>query len=188
MVTIFVPFENKKIAKSLGAIFNQENRTWEIPDDLDPEVTDFLCNLSEMDTSEVVEEDTDEICENKDSCTVNSSVTIEIHQPNDWTQILQADDTLVAAMAVRDYGLPEREEDRTSLLKILGKRRVGDYAISYDSLCGCSEAFASAYPISLITKLVQENVTAQNRYADEIRTSMRLSNEEKALLMFVLPA
>ena len=189
MKTIIVPFESKKIAHNLGAVFNQKLRIWEIPDDLDPDVAEFLSNLPEMETDDAGEDDNISEIENNISNDKNNITPITpIHQANDWSQILQSDDTLIAAMAVRDYGLPEKEEDRTLLLKILGKRRNGDYAISYDALCGCSEIFASTYPISLITKLIQENVTAQNRYAEEIHTSMRLTDEEKALLMFALPA
>lgn len=191
MKVITVPFQSKRIARTLGATFNQQSREWEIPDDMDPEIAEFLSNLIDLDENDSFENDT--IVEN----TVESAATevpdksknlVPAKIENDWKQILETDDTLVAAMAIRDYGLPESEQDRATLLKLLGKRRNGDYVISYDSLCGCSDVFASTYPINLITKLVQENVTSQNRYADEIRSSMRLSDEEKALLMFVLPA
>lgn len=188
MKEIIVPFQNKKVARTLGAVFNLKTRKWEIPDDMDPEVADFLCNL--CDIEEIVEEE----IETQQPDSIKSDMvlptnSIHINAPsNDWSTILASDDTLIATMAVRDFGLPDTENERASLLKILGKRRDSDYVVSYDSLCGCSEVFASTYPISLVTKLVQENVTAQNRYVEEIRTSMRLSEEEKALLLFALPA
>lgn len=185
MQTVTIPFSKKKLARTCGLSFDTTTRKWNIPDDLDAEVADFFRNLAEMEECEDYTEDEFEMVVPEENYKPNREFICE--DSNNWKLILETDDTLQAAMAIRDLGLPANEDDRTELLTILGKRRQGDYAISYDSLCGCSDIFKTTYPIQMITRLIKENVTAKNHYAEEIRTSMRLSPEEKALLMFVLP-
>lgn len=195
MKTIAVPFDKKRKARECGIIFDIRTRQWLLPDTLTPLQETFLKELENnqptADKEFAVEKFMEIPLEIVESITKLSSVKNSSVEDSDneeiWKEALTKDDTLWAAMIIRDYGLPKKEETRTELLKILSKRRESDYAITYDAMCGCSKEFAQTYPINEIARLIRENVTAQNRYTEEIRSSVKLSEEQKALLLFALP-
>ena len=184
MQEIIVPFYCKSKARNAGAYFDRESRKWFIPDDIPDENRLILQNL-QYETEEIIEDEVPYILQEEEI-----EVPIILQSPSntliDWPNIIEKQDTLQIASYIRDYGMPESEEDRTRLLTILSLRRPKEYPISYDHLLNCSEGFAALYPQSRCMELIKSCITGTKPYTEEINHS-NLSKEEKALLFFLLP-
>ena len=76
-------------------------------------------------------------------------------------------DTLKLAYLIKKYGLPDDTELRTKILLNLNINNEDNYKIDYFKLCDCCDNMKS-------------------NYIEEINQA-DISNEDKALLFFVLP-
>lgn len=192
MEEIKVSFSQKAAAHQLGAFFDTANtRKWYIPDDVADDVREALRNLKNA--PEIVSDislcdtnnDTDSDHFDTDMCAPFSGIS-DLNE-EEWDSVLEKEDVLRTLMAIRDCGIPENENQRIRMLQILSRRRPGDYPVTYDGVCACCDQFETVYPIEDIVRMMQDNVTGINSYAEEIRMSLRLNEEEKALLLFVMP-
>lgn len=180
---ITVPFEKKELARSLQIKFDRTERKWYIPTELEAQTEDILKQLN--DTS-IIEPhiDSSEVSTHSNIERISSIIT---HiQVNNWNEILENRNTLECALGIQKFGLPETTEQRTTLLQILGSRRDGQYPITYDGMLILSKEFEEAYSPEYVTELVQNCITGERPYQEEIHQS-QLSEEEKALLFLVLP-
>lgn len=192
MEQIRIPFHCKSLAHELGVQFDLQTRSWYIPDGTSDEIAQRMRDLEFMDENpenSLVEDEnlhTNEDTNSIDLCN-NIDTQISHHSDISWGPILEKEDTLYTAMMIRDYGMPEDENTRTLILRLLGRRHPGDYPIKFDDLCVCSTDFSNRYPDQVIENLVMENITSSERYEEQIRDSQTMTDEEKALLLFVLP-
>lgn len=195
---IVVPFEKKAQANKLGVLFDITSRQWYIPEDANEETAEALRSLANVSTDSSETDFCNTDTDNNDQNFVdNSSIrntnksSIFVRNSNsevpNWSELLAAEDTLRIALAIRDSGMPPSEEERECLFKILSRRKPGDYPVTYEGMLECSELFAESYSMEYAENLVKSCTFGQKFYADEIRES-DLTNEQKAFLMFVLPA
>lgn len=107
---------------------------------------------------------------------------------NEHKELLNKElDSLYLAYLVKEYGLPEDKEDRVKILLQLNKSGENIYKINYFKLCDCCKEFKDTYPfMERVLPLIQNNIKSQASYIEEINHS-NLEDEEKALLLFVLP-
>lgn len=149
----------------------------------EPEILDGITGAhhEEKTISETCE--TEIIPETKNINTEQLEATIDSQS---WTSVLEEKNTLKIALFVQKYGLPNLENDRITMLKILSKRLPGEYPITYDGMLEISEEFCQKYSEEYVQNLLSQCITGQRNYVDEVRDSL-LSEEEKALLFFVLP-
>lgn len=106
-----------------------------------------------------------------------------------WNEILselEKISNLKILQILQKIGLPKTEKERTELLIRLNHFCEGDYPITYEGVCMFSNEFHDAYPKSHVISLIQHVITGAKPYPMEINHS-NLSEEEKALLFFVLP-
>lgn len=177
---ISVPFPQKKRARENGAYFDKKSRKWFIPKKIDADKANILRNLcTTKEEARVVEISEQDIPKNENILMNNDAFN--------WEQIILSNISLEAALAIMKHGLPNDTETRARLLQVLGNRCPGQYDIEYDSMIKCSEIFANVYPTERIQSLVESVIGGDGRPFMEIINSANISNEEKALLLFVIP-
>lgn len=211
---ITVLFKYKKKAHDLGAIFG-EDRCWYIPEGISEENKVLLHFLGsdeipktakEEDNKEdieigmnppIIEEDTEinvedstDITETEEQAENNavskvSNVAID-YDGFDFNKILEFNDTLATAYAIKKHGLPDDPDMCTKILNNLRKRTPGQYPIDYQGMLQCSPAFEKKYNEEYVTRLIQENINNTGRI-EEMVTYANITEEEKALLLLVLP-
>lgn len=106
-----------------------------------------------------------------------------------WAEIMPVIDTtdnIVILQTIQTNGLPASSEERAALLRRLRVRGLGDYPITYEGVCIFSDEFLDAYPKERVITLIQRTITGKQPYQMEINHA-NISEEEKALLFFVLP-
>lgn len=182
---IEVPFEKKAKARELGIIFNKTDRKWYIPDGISVDRELVIRNLLLLTEEPILSEPTNNEQEefvqpNKELLSLNQSM-IET-----WENLIASEEPLKIALAIKEIGMPADTQLRTRLLKILGLRRPGDYPITYDGMFICSESFASIYTEEYVSTLVAKVITGAKPYTEEIKEA-DITEEEKALLLFILP-
>lgn len=190
-IHIQVPFLCKAKAKELGVIFNREDRHWYIEETkyeyVNNELQQYLLlRQSEFKINSHTNDYNNFEKTSYDNVLQNTTNYNSLFTENDWKKIIEEDDSVIIALSIRRMGLPESEEIRTKLLKILGRRGISDYPITYDGMIRYSECFREIYPKERIKDLIKECIMGEKPYQEEIRLS-NLSEEEKALLFFVLP-
>lgn len=190
-IHIQVPFLCKAKAKELGVIFNREDRRWYIEESkyeyANHELQQyFLLKQSEIESNSHINNYNNLEKTSYNSILQNTTNYSTIFTEDDWEKVIEENDSVIIALSIHKVGLPESEEIRTKLLKILGRRGMSDYPITYDGMIRYSECFRELYPKERIKDLIKECIMGEKPYQEEIRLS-NLSEEEKALLFFVLP-
>ncbi len=99
---------------------------------------------------------------------------------------LEKYDRLILTYLIKQEGMPDILGNRIKVLKRLKDNDESQYYIEYEKLCDYSDKFRETYPIELVLNLIQSTITNMNNYIIDINNS-KLSDEEKALLLFVLP-
>lgn len=210
LTEVIVPFDKKKDARDSKLIFNKNDRKWygtketiEIYNTainpMEQKEPDLKCPVNDESSTEQVPSDKTEAevlnAENiiSEEQIPETSLEKEKDTPDKlnidqqaWDSILEEKNTLKIALYIQKYGLPDLENERITMLKILGKRHPGEYPITYDGLINMSDEFNQKYSEEYVQDLLRQCITGQRNYIDEVRDSM-LSEEEKALLFFVLP-
>ena len=108
---------------------------------------------------------------------------------SDWNHFLPSMDTvenLSVLQFLKQHGLPEESDQRIQLLTRLNHIKEGDYPIEYGALCRYCPAFAETYSEERVLLLIQRAIKGEKPYPQEV-SSAPLTEEEKALLYFVLP-
>lgn len=192
MERIVVPFEKKAKARELGIIFNKTDRNWYFPEGIEVDRKLAIENLLkeepvfpesvETEICDIVNNKTQEdlITPNEELLSLNQSMT------ETWENLISSEEPLKIALAIKEIGMPADTQLRTRLLKILGLRRPGDYPITYDGMLICSESFASIYTEEYVSELIAKVITGAKSYTEEIKEA-DITEEEKALLLFILP-
>ena len=183
---IEVPFPKKKTARENGAVFGTDHN-WYIPKDLDEDKKSILRSLA----SETIVTENNDLASTKTDEIADTSIAPDPEQysPYDdevFREAIDSENSLRAALAIQEHGLPTDPQIRTKLLTVLGKRGNGQYDIRYGSMLSISPVFAATYNTTRIAELIQHTVNGSQRY-DEAVTDSDISEEEKALLRFVLP-
>ena len=118
---------------------------------------------------------------------VNAAVSTQTNNAKSWSELLSDDvDKLYLLLKLKADGLPTNVEDRVTLLQRLSGRANGTYPIRYDDICRYSSEFAEVYSEERVLGLIQTCIMGRKSYDEEIRESS-LSDEEKALLIMILP-
>lgn len=119
-----------------------------------------------------------------------NSNSITIYDKEFWSkqtkETIMKTDTLKLAYMIKVKGYPEENELRVAILNRFNTTDDKEYKIEYEKLCNISDSFYESYPMDKILYLIQENITNTNNYTVDIAKS-NMSEEEKALLYFVLP-
>lgn len=97
--------------------------------------------------------------------------------------VLSENNPLLAAYYLCSNPVPDLEEDRVALLKILGLK--GIFSIPYQSLYKASSSFNAYYPLPDVLKLLTR-FDGSKPYTEQINQS-DLTTEQKMLLHFILP-
>ena len=95
-------------------------------------------------------------------------------------------DVLMLALDIKTNGYPSNPVIRAAILNRFNKHSEGDYYLEYEKLCNYCSDFEEAYPLDKILYLIKATITNMQNYIIDINRSS-LTNEEKALLYFVLP-
>ncbi len=192
MERIVVPFEKKAKARELGVIFNKTDRNWYLPEGIEVDRKLAIENLLKEESvfPESVENEICDLTNNKtqeDLITPNEELlSLNQSMAETWENLISSEEPLKIALAIKEIGMPADAQLRTRLLKILGLRRPGDYPITYDGMLICSESFASLYTEEYVSALVAKVITGAKSYTEEIKEA-DITEEEKALLLFILP-
>lgn len=192
MERIVVPFEKKAKARELGIIFNKTDRNWYLPEGIEVDRKLAIENLLKEESvfPESVENEICDLTNNKtqeDLITPNEELlSLNQSMAETWENLISSEEPLKIALAIKEIGMPADAQLRTRLLKILGLRRPGDYPITYDGMLICSESFASLYTEEYVSALVAKVITGAKSYTEEIKEA-DITEEEKALLLFILP-
>lgn len=179
---IIVPFSLKSKAKELGALFDKTIRKWYIPEGISEENKELLLNLKDAETSLKELETLLTFKEEEPS----SVITLSNEHKKEWDDLLNKSIPIEIVMGISKFGIPGEEKQRIKMLKILSSRRPDQYPISYRLLSDSSKDFQEVYPTDKVLNLIYSCVTGKRNYAEEINHSA-LTEEEKALLFFVLP-
>ena len=187
---IVVPFHAKAKARELGAIFvkDADVRGWYIPENADDSLTTALRELEHYpadEESELLGTLFESQSEEKETQSVHHFE--EKHSTFDkWEELASSEDTLRIALAIREYGMPNEEQLRASILRILSLRRPGEYPVTYDGLAECSESFATLYSKERVLELIKRCSTNDGTIYENIRHA-DLTEEERSLMLLVLP-
>lgn len=188
---IEVPFDKKKTAKDNKAVFGSD-RNWYISKDATEEQAEILRHLSGGPSSE-----TDTICtgssgetEYNDVPFMNPPADPSVDTDNDtgnvFERAVKSGNSLRAALAIQEHGLPDDESLRTELLLVLGKRDNNNYPVETMSMIKCCPAFAERYGTDRMNSLIKMVANGQDRW-DVLVREADISEEERAFLIATLP-
>lgn len=99
---------------------------------------------------------------------------------------MQETDNLELVLGIKKHGLPEDEALRTKILMAFANDRDNQYKLDYEKLYNYSESFREYYPLDKVLYLIKKTITNMQNYIIDINHS-NLTDEEKALLFFVIP-
>ena len=107
-----------------------------------------------------------------------------------WDEIISSLDAIcnldILQTIAKTQALPTEMSNRAKLLNRLHILRAGDYPVTYEGMCTFSETFCRKYSKERVLTLIQQVIKGEQPYQMEINHSS-LTEEEKALLLFVLP-
>lgn len=125
----------------------------------------------------------------KDGTPPEENSTNSDSSDSDWNHFLPSMDAvenLSVLQFLKQHGLPEEAGQRIQLLTRLNRIGEEDYPIEYGALCRYCPAFAETYSEERVLLLIQRAIKGEKPYPQEV-SSAPLTDEEKALLYFVLP-
>ena len=99
---------------------------------------------------------------------------------------MQGVDNLELVLGIKKHGLPDDAELRTKILTNFANDRDNQYKLDYEKLYNYSESFREYYPLDKVLYLIKKTITNMQNYIIDINHS-NLSDEDKALLFFVIP-
>lgn len=99
---------------------------------------------------------------------------------------MQGMDNLELVLGIKKHGLPDDAELRTKILTNFANDRDNQYKLDYEKLYNYSESFREYYPLDKVLYLIKKTITNMQNYIIDINHS-NLSDEDKALLFFVIP-
>lgn len=99
---------------------------------------------------------------------------------------MQGVDNLELVLGIKKHGLPDDAELRTKILTSFANDRDNQYKLDYEKLYNYSESFREYYPLDKVLYLIKKTITNMQNYIIDINHS-NLSDEDKALLFFVIP-
>ena len=99
---------------------------------------------------------------------------------------MQGVDNLELVLGIKKHGLPDNAELRTKILTNFANDRDNQYKLDYEKLYNYSESFREYYPLDKVLYLIKKTITNMQNYIIDINHS-NLSDEDKALLFFVIP-
>lgn len=99
---------------------------------------------------------------------------------------MQGVDNLELVLGIKKHGLPDDAELRTKILTNFTNDRDNQYKLDYEKLYNYSESFREYYPLDKVLYLIKKTITNMQNYIIDINHS-NLSDEDKALLFFVIP-
>lgn len=99
---------------------------------------------------------------------------------------MQGVDNLELVLGIKKHGLPDDAELRTKILTNFANDRDNQYKLDYEKLYNYSESFREYYPLDKVLYLINKTITNMQNYIIDINHS-NLSDEDKALLFFVIP-
>lgn len=99
---------------------------------------------------------------------------------------MQRVDNLELVLGIKKHGLPDDAELRTKILTNFANDRDNQYKLDYEKLYNYSESFREYYPLDKVLYLIKKTITNMQNYIIDINHS-NLSDEDKALLFFVIP-
>ena len=178
MVALNVPFQDKSLYRNAGAKFDRQARTFYA--DTDAEAQRILAEV-EASKEESNKEPTT-VTEETPSLIANESTT-----PSEdyWESHEIPDSTLLVAEAILRHGMPKTSEERARVLTALARRDDGQYPVEYAGMISASEDFRRLYDEDTVTALLRR-IPAGGDYSQQIYAAT-LTDEERALLLFVLP-
>lgn len=106
----------------------------------------------------------------------------ESFKDRDFTTI----DNLELVLGIKSHNMPEDAELRTKILTNFANDRDSQYKVEYEKLYNYSEDFRDRYPLDRVLHLIKTTITNMQNYIIDINHS-NLSEEDKALLFFVIP-
>lgn len=99
---------------------------------------------------------------------------------------MQGVDNLELVLGIKKHGLPDDVNLRTKILTSFANDRDNQYKLDYEKLYNYSESFREYYPLDKVLYLIKKTITNMQNYIIDINHS-NLSDEDKALLFFVIP-
>lgn len=99
---------------------------------------------------------------------------------------MQGVDNLELVLGIKKHGLPDDAELRTKILTNFANDRDNQYKLDYEKLYNYSESFREYYPLDKVLYLIKKTIMNMQNYIIDINHS-NLSDEDKALLFFVIP-
>lgn len=99
---------------------------------------------------------------------------------------MQGVDNLELVLGIKKHGLPDDAELRIKILTNFANDRDNQYKLDYEKLYNYSESFREYYPLDKVLYLIKKTITNMQNYIIDINHS-NLSDEDKALLFFVIP-
>jgi hypothetical protein len=99
---------------------------------------------------------------------------------------MQGVDNLELVLGIKKHGLPDDAELRTKILTNFANDRDNQYKLDYEKMYNYSESFREYYPLDKVLYLIKKTITNMQNYIIDINHS-NLSDEDKALLFFVIP-
>ena len=177
MIALNVPFQDKSLYRNAGAKFDRQARTFYA--DTEAEAQRIL---AEVEASK--EEDNEEPAATEET---PASIADESTTPsgNYWESNPIPESTLLVAEAILRHGMPKTSEERARVLTALARRDDGQYPVEYAGMISASEDFRRLYDEDTVTALLRR-IPAGGDYSQQIYAAT-LTDEERALLLFVLP-
>lgn len=125
-----------------------------------------------------------------DTENTNNIPNINTENSNFWAAYKDVDmneiDNLELVLGMKKHGLPEDAELRTKILTNFANDKDNQYKLDYEKLYNYSESFREYYPLDKVLYLIKKTITNMQNYIIDINHS-DLSDEDKALLFFVIP-
>ncbi len=177
MVALDVPFQDKSLYRNAGAKFDKQARTFYA--DTEAEARRILAEVEEGKEESSKEPSA---TEEEPSLIAEESIT---PGGNYWESHEIPDSTLLVAEAILKHGMPRTSEERARVLTALARRDDGQYPVEYAGMISASEDFRRLYDEDTVTALLRR-IPAGGDYSQQIYAAT-LTDEERALLLFVLP-
>ena len=95
-------------------------------------------------------------------------------------------DNIDALRRIKEYGLPEKSEDRIKLLECLSNKQGESYPLTYEYICKYYPKFSDVYSNKHVMDLIQKVNTETNENLLKNLEDAKITKEEKALLGLVI--